>query len=164
MKTSTGKAGGWRAIVASSIDWEQAHTTFDHAIEGLPAALRGRRAKGFPHSTWELVEHIRLAQEDLLAFMTDDAYKAPKWPDDYWPRTPAPSSAAAWSRSLAAVRRALEALRRFTADADVDLTAKIPWGDGQTYLRTILVAVDHNAYHVGQIVAVRRLLGAWGTR
>lgn len=151
----------WRNIVASSLDWEQAHVSFDAAVKNLPAELRGRRPADTPHSVWELVEHIRLAQIDLLAFMQNPKYTAPKWPDDYWPPTPAPPSDAAWTRSLSAVRRDARALKRFTETTKRDLAAKIPWGDGQTFLRTILVAMDHTSYHVGQIVTARILLGAW---
>ena len=152
---------GWRAIVAASLDWAQAHVTFDDAVDGLAPQLRGRRPDGFPHSAWELVEHIRLAQRDLLEFCRNPEYVEPQWPDDYWPRAPAPPSAEAWAESIAAVRQDRAALARFATDAERDLTARIPHGTGQTYLRTILVAVDHAAYHVGQLVAVRRLLGAW---
>jgi len=154
-------AQGWRSIVASSLDWEQAHASFDAAVKGLPAGLRGRRPKNYPHSAWELLEHIRLAQQDLLAFMTDPKYTAPQWPADYWPPTPAPPTAAAWNRSVAAVRRDCRRLRQFTTRSKRDLTRRIPWGTGQTYLRTILVAMDHTSYHVGQLIAVRILLEAW---
>ena len=151
----------WREIVASSLDWEQAHASFHTAVERMPAPLRGRRPKNFPHSVWELVEHIRLAQADLFEFMTNPRYAAPKWPDDYWPTSPNPPSNAAWTRSVNDFRRDCARLKRFTAKKEVDLTRKIPWGSGQTYLRTILVTMDHTSHHVGQIIAVRRLLGAW---
>jgi uncharacterized damage-inducible protein DinB len=152
----------WRGIVASSLDWEQAHVSFTNAVAGLAADLRGRRPPGLPYSVWELVEHIRLAQLDLLEFCRNSAYEETlKWPDDYWPRDPAPASEQAWQESLAAIARDREALAHWTVETGVDLTAKIPHGTGQTYLRTVLVAVDHTAYHVGQIVLVRRLLGAW---
>jgi uncharacterized damage-inducible protein DinB len=154
------KAEGWRAIVASSIDWEQAHTSFDTAVAKLPPRLRGRRPKGFPHSPWELVEHIRMAQADLLEFMTNRNYSAPVWPDDYWPKSPSPTGAA-WSRSLSAIKRDRQRLKRLVTSSSLDLTGEIPWGGGKTYLRTILVAVDHESYHVGQLIAVRRLLGNW---
>ena len=151
----------WRKIVASSLDWEQAHASFDAAVANLPVAMRGRRPKPYPHSAWELLEHIRLAQEDLFDFMTNPNYVAPKWPDGYWPRTPTPPSGAAWQASIRAVRRDCSRLKRFTQSTRRDLTAKIPWGEGQTYLRTVLVAVDHMSYHVGQLIAVRILLGVW---
>jgi uncharacterized damage-inducible protein DinB len=156
-----GAPEAWRAIVATSLDWEQAHATLDNAVKGLAPALRGQRSPGFPHSVWELVEHIRRTQHDLLDFCQNPAYEELEWPKDYWPPTPEPPSAKAWTESIAAIRSDRAALAHFATDTERDLTAKIPHGTGQTYLRTILVAVDHAAYHVGQIVAVRRLLDAW---
>ena len=159
MTTDTMKA--MRAIVASSLDWQEAHATFDAAVAELPSSLRGRRPEGFPHSAWELVEHIRIAQADLADFMERSDYHVMKWPDDYWPANPAPPSEKSWDESIAAVRRDRDRIKDIATRSTVDLTAKIPWGTGQTYLRTILVAVDHTAYHVGQVIAVRRLLNAW---
>jgi len=151
----------WHAIVASAVDWREAHATFDDAVAGLSVELRGRRPEHYPHSAWELLEHIRVAQVDLVAFMQDASYSAPKWPDDYWPSDPAPPTDAAWDESVAAVRRDREILKTIATRSSLDLTTTIPWGDGQTYLRTILVTIDHTAYHVGQLIAVRLLLGAW---
>lgn len=151
----------WRAILASALDWEQAHITLDKAVAGLAPALRGRRHDPVPHSVWELLEHIRLAQYDLLDFMRNPAYEEPSWPTDYWPAHAAPPSDTAWTESIARIVSDRRELTEFATSADLDLTRKIPHGTGQTYLRTILVAVDHTAYHVGQIVVVRRLLGAW---
>lgn len=150
-----------RSIVASSLDWDQAHATFDAAVANLPKDLRGKRPDNFPHSVWELVEHIRIAQDDLADFMERADYHRIKWPDDYWPKDPAPASDAAWDESIAAVLRDREHLKQITMRESIDLVGSIPWGEGRTYLRTILVAVDHTAYHVGQILAVRKLLGAW---
>jgi hypothetical protein len=150
-----------RAILASALDWEEAHATFDASVAGFPMPLRGKRPDGFPHSGWELLEHIRIAQEDLADFMERADYRVVKWPDDYWPKSPEPPSEAAWDESVAAVQRDREHIKEIANRSTIDLPSKIPWGTGQTYLRTILVAVDHTAYHVGQIIAVRRLLGAW---
>jgi len=156
------RPAAWKAIVASSLDWEQAHVSFDRAVQGLPAALRARRPKGFPHSVWDLVEHIRIAQHDLLDFCTNPRYaEVLEWPDDYWPRPGATPSARAWQASLARIRRDRRALARLTTGFRGDLSARIPHGTGQTYLRTVLVAVVHTSYHTAQIVDVRRLLGAW---
>lgn len=131
-------------------------------MKGLAAPLRGQRPPGYPHSVWELLEHIRITQRDLLDFCQNPDYEETlAWPRDYWPPTPAPPTADAWDKSIADYRRDHEALARFTIQSKIDLTAKIPRGTGQTYLRTILVAVDHASYHIGQIVSVRRLLGAW---
>ena len=151
----------WAKIVASSLDWEQAHANFDHALKDLPADARGRRPDKFPHSVWELVYHIRVAQHDLLDFSRNASYTEIKWPDEYWPKQPAPPSAAAWDEAVGAVRRDMEEYKQFAIDNAEKLGEKIPHGTGQTYLRTILVSVDHTAYHVGQIIAVRRLIGAW---
>ena len=157
-------ASPWRQIVASALDWEQAHVSLDHAVEGLPPELRGRRPAGAPYSVWEQLEHIRRAQRDLLDFCRDADYVHElEWPEDYWPDSPEPPSEQAWNECLAAIRRDREELQRWTVEAEVDLTDTIPRGTGQTYLRTVLVAVDHAAYHVGQIVLVRKLLGAWGS-
>jgi len=152
-----------RAIVASTLDWEQAHASFDRAVEGLSPELRGRRPPGVPYSIWQLLEHIRLAQRDLLDFCRDPEYVHDlDWPDDYWPKSPEPPSDEAWDQSLATILEERAAFKRWTEEADVDLTGEIPWGSGQTYLRTVIVAVDHMSYHVGQIVLIRKLLGAWG--
>ena len=150
-----------RAIVARSLEWEEAHATFDASVKNLPGHLRGIRPPHFPHSAWELLEHIRIAQEDLADFMERADYHQIKWPDDYWPKSPEPPSDAAWNASIAQVIRDRDHIKEIANRSSIELTAKIPWGTGQTYLRTILVAVDHAAYHVGQIIAVRKMLGAW---
>lgn len=151
------------AIVASSLSWEQAHATLDHALKDLPARLRGVRPDKCPHSVWELVDHIRRTQHDLLDFCVNPQYEEKlEWPDDYWPSSPAPAGDGEWTESLAAIHRDIAALAQFTSTHAATLEQKIPHGTGQTYLRTVLVAVDHTSYHVGQIVMVRRLFGAWG--
>ena len=144
------------------LDWNEAHVSFDEAVEALSPETRGARAAGFEHSPWELLEHIRLAQDDILDFAVNANYRHPMtWPDDYWPPTPAPPSDEAWHASIAACRRAREALQQLARDVE-DLTAPVPRGKAnQTYLRAILLTADHTAYHVGQLVAVRRALGAW---
>ena len=159
-KAALGK-DAWRDIVASALDWRQAHATIDDAVEGLAPELRGRRPSGLEHSPWELLEHIRIAHEDLADFMENPKYTAPAWPRDYWPPSPEPPNDAAWDASVKAVRREVKRLRALTMKPSLDLTANIPWGDGQTYLRTVLVAIVHSSYHVGQLIDARRLLGAW---
>ena len=151
-----------RDQLARVLDWEDAHVGFDTAVEGIPPGKRGVSAAGFKHSPWQLVEHIRMAQDDILDFCVNSAYThTMKWPDDYWPKDPAPPSDKAWSESVASCVRSREALKRLVTDIE-DLTARVPTGKGhQTYLRAILLAADHAAYHVGQIVAVRRALGVW---
>ena len=144
------------------LDWEDAHVGFDKAVEGIPAARRGVRPAGFEHSPWELLEHIRIAQDDILDFCLNPSYEHNlKWPDDYWPPESAPSSAQAWTKSVRACKGSRERLKRIVREVG-DLTARVPTGNArQTYLRAILLAGDHAAYHVGQLVAVRRALGEW---
>jgi uncharacterized damage-inducible protein DinB len=144
------------------LEWEEAHVGFDKAVEGIPRDKRGVRPPGFEHSPWQLLEHIRLAQDDILDFCVNATYEhTMKWPDDYWPSDPAPPSDKAWTESLAAYRRSREKLQQLARDVK-DLTATVPTGKaGQTYLRAILLTADHTAYHVGQLVAVRRALGIW---
>ena len=143
------------------LDWEEAHVGFDKAIADLAPDKRGARAPGFEHSVWQLLEHMRVAQEDILDFCVNPKYvHTMKWPDDYWP-TPGQPTDEQWNTSVATIHRDTESLAKFTVETDIDLTSKIPRGTGQTYLRTVLVAMDHNSYHVGQIIAVRRLIGAW---
>ena len=146
------------------LDWRDAHVDLDSAVEGVPPELQGRRPERLPYSLWELLEHMRLVQRDILEFCRDPDYVEPAWPDDYWPRSAAPPSPDAWNDSITAFRRDRDALRRLTADVNVDLFATIPHGTGQSYLREILLVADHNAYHVGQLVLVRRHLGIWHRR
>jgi DinB superfamily len=150
-----------REQLASSLDWGEAHVDFDKAVAGLAPELRGRRAAGLPHSAWEIVEHLRIAQHDILDFAGNPKYKELKWPDEYWPPRSDPPDADAWDRSIAAFRRDRDALKQVAIDPKIDLMAKIPHGSGQTYLREVLLVLDHNAYHVGELVLIRRLLGAW---
>ena len=138
-----------------------AHLDFDRAIKDLPSELRGRKAPGSQHTIWQLLEHLRIAQEDILDFSRNPDYKERKWPDDYWPATEAPPSEEAWTQSVEAFHRDLQAMKDLVLDPKADLYAKLPWGEGQTLLREALLAADHNAYHVGQIVTVRQALGAW---
>jgi uncharacterized damage-inducible protein DinB len=154
-----------RDHLVRALDWEDAHVGFDKAVDGIPPDKRGIRAAGFEHSPWQLVEHIRLAQEDILDFCVNATYRhAMKWPDDYWPKDPAPLDARAWTSTLASYARSREELKRVAREVD-DLTAKVPTGEPhQTYLRAILLVIDHNAYHVGQLVQLRRMLGAWPKR
>ncbi len=151
-----------RQFLAKTLDWQEAHARFDSAIADLPPALRGKRPAGSPHSVWELTEHIRLTQRDILDFCRDEHYQERKWPDDYWPASPAPASASAWDESVRTYHADLDAFKALVLDPDFDLFARVPWGSGQTNIREVVLVVDHTAYHVGQIVLVRRLLGAWG--
>jgi hypothetical protein len=139
-----------------------AHLDFEKAIGGLPATLRGAKAAGLPHTVWQLLEHLRIAQWDILEFSRNPDHVSPDWPAGYWPETEAPPDAAAWEGSVESFRRDLQAMQDLVADPGTDLYAKLPWGDGQTILREAMLVADHNAYHLGQIVSVRQALGAWG--
>lgn len=151
----------FRRALARLLDWDEAHAGFDAAIENLPAAQRGTQPTGLPYSPWQLVEHIRLGQRDILEFCQDPGYRHRTWPDDYWPESASPPGPDAWEASVAGVRRDRQALQALANDPSVDLLATIPHGTGQTYLRELLLVADHTAYHVGQIIALRRLLGNW---
>ena len=159
--TSTPSATAWRKIVTSALDWEQAHASFDAAARDLALELQGKRPRGSPHSPWELLEHIRITQGDMLEFMVNPRYEAPEWPRTYWPPSAKPPSERAWDQSVSVIVHDRDELKALTQRRTLDLTKKIPWGEGQTYLRTILVAIDHASYHVGQLILVRKLLDAW---
>jgi len=138
-----------------------AHATFDHAVRGFPVERAGTRPNGAPYSAWELLEHMRMAQVDILRFSQSAEHVSPKWPEGYWPAEPAPAKASAWAEAVRAFRHDLAEFEAMLRDPARDLYWKFPWGDGQTLLREALVLADHNAYHLGQLVMVRRLLGAW---
>ena len=140
-----------------------AHLGFDEAVAAFPVELRGIKPLGAPHTPWQLLEHLRIAQWDILDFSRNPAYQEMKWPDDYWPKSPKPPTPGAWQQSVVAFRADRRSLERLLADPALDLYAKIPHGEGQTYLREFLLVADHGAFHTGQLVAVRRLLGAWNT-
>jgi hypothetical protein len=142
------------------LDGGHAHIRFDDAVKDFPPDLRGKRPDGSPHSAWELLEHLRIAQADILEFSRDSQHVSPDFPSGYWPRAEAPTDDNAWDESIAAFRRDLRALIDLANDDSVDLHAKIAHGDGQTILRDIMLAADHNAYHLGQLMLVRRMLGA----
>jgi hypothetical protein len=152
-----------RAHVLELLRGGQAHATFEDAVAGLPAGQRGAIPPGVPHSPWQLVEHIRITQDDILQFSTnvEGQYASPEWPAGYWPKGASPASAKAWGASLEAIAADRAAIERLVADPANDLLAPFPWGDGQTLLREALLVADHTSYHVGQLILVRRTLGAW---
>jgi len=150
-----------REQVLHLLDGGGAHVKFDEVIADIPASVRGRKPAGLPHSLWMLLEHLRMAQWDILEFSRNPKHVSPKWPEGYWPKTEAPPSSAAWSASIKKFRQDLKAMRELVKDPKTDLFARIPWGDSQTILREALLVADHNAYHLGQFVLLRRLLGAW---
>lgn len=138
-----------------------AHAKFDDAVKDFPVELRGRRPEKLPHSGWMLLEHLRIAQWDILEFSRNPKHVSPKWPDAYWPEEAEPPSPEAWDKSVAQFQRDSRAMQALVADEQTDLFAKLPWGDGQNVLREALLVADHNAYHVAQMVDLRRLLGIW---
>ncbi len=138
-----------------------AYLTVDEILEGLPADRRGARAENLPHTPWQLLEHLRLAQSDILEFSRTPGHVSPKWPDGYWPDTDTPPDDEAWDRSVAAFRADHKAMQDLVADPKTDLYTPLPWGKGQTVLREALLTADHNSYHLGQLVTLRQALGVW---
>ena len=138
-----------------------AHATFDEVVAGVPVKVRGQKPPGFPHSPWMILEHLRITQRDILEFSRNKSHVSPDWPEGYWPKAEAPPSSTAWDESIKEFRKDLKAMQDLAADPKVDLYARIPWGEGQTVLREVLLVADHTAYHLAQLVDVRRLLGAW---
>jgi uncharacterized damage-inducible protein DinB len=138
-----------------------AHAKFEDVVKNLPANLRGEKLENFPHTAWMLLEHMRIAQRDILEFSRNANHASPKWPEGYWPKTEAPPSADAWTKTIQSFRRDLKEMQALVKNPKTDLYAPLPWGDGQTVLREALLVADHNAYHLGQLVSLSRLLGAW---
>ena len=139
----------------------QAHLTLDDTLKGFPEKLRGVKPPGAPHSAWQLLEHLRIAQLDILEFSRDAKHVSPKWPEGYWPTSDKPPTDAQWKKCVSAIKKDLQTMQRLVEDPRTDLYSKIPHGTGQNILREALLIADHNAYHLGQLLLVRRLLGAW---
>ena len=151
-----------RTHAADLLNWRKAHATFDDVVEGLPAEAYGQVPDGLPYSLWHLLELMRRSQRDILDYCREPDYTAGAWPDDYWPDAAAPDTQMAWADSVIAFRRDLSAMVALVENPDIDLLAEIPHAsNGHTFLREALLVADHNAYHVGQMIAVRRLLGLW---
>jgi len=138
-----------------------AHASFEDVVNDFPVKLAGQKPAGQPHSAWRLLEHLRIAQWDILEFSRNARHKSPKWPQGYWPKEDAPADEAAWQQSVNGFKSNLKAIETLVSDPKTDLYAKISWGEGQTILREVLLVADHNAYHVGELLMIRRLLGAW---
>jgi DinB superfamily len=138
-----------------------AHVGFLDALETIPKRKRGAYAKGLPHTAWQLLEHLRIAQWDILEFSSNPKHVSPEFPVGYWPSTPAPHDDDAWNKSIRSFRRDQRAMMRLVSNKRINLHAQFPWGDGQTLLREALLVADHNAYHLGQLVDLRRALGIW---
>jgi DinB superfamily len=152
-----------RTQLVALLDGGQAHATFADAVKDFPQELRGIVPDGLPYSAWQLLEHMRIAQRDILNFSAPPTggYHGLKWPDEYWPKETVPGSADAWNRSIAAVETDLEKFKALILKPEADLARPFLWGTGQNLLREALLIADHTAYHVGELVLLRRLLGAW---
>jgi DinB superfamily len=150
-----------REHLRSVLTWHEAHVNAKIALANLPVRLRGKRPAGLPHSPWELLEHMRIATSDILEFSRNPKHVSPEWPSGYWPKGPKPPDPAAWSKSVKALEGDLRAMGAQVANRKADLFAPLAHGSGPTVLREALVLADHNAYHLGQLVLVRRLLGCW---
>jgi hypothetical protein len=158
-KTSTSHDQPLRQHLLYLLRESGAHATFDPVVGDWPVQLTGAKVANFPHTAWMLLEHMRLAQWDILEFSHNSKYVSLAWPEGYWPSSEAPSSEQAWKASIAAFKKDLRAMEKMVADPKVDLFAKLPWGDGQTVLREAMLVADHNAYHLGQLVTLRKSIG-----
>jgi hypothetical protein len=158
-RSAARKNGPVREHVLYLLKGGGAHLSFDDAVSRFPASLRGVKAPGAPHTAWQLIEHMRIAQWDILEFSRNPAHVSPEFPDGYWPETEKPPSARAWGESLRVFRVDLKAMITLISKPSTDLFARIPHGDGQTILREALLVADHNAYHLGQLVLLRQVLG-----
>ena len=150
-----------REHLVNLLSGREAHVDWKESFAGIPPKMRGVRPSGLPHSLWELLEHMRIAQWDILEFSRDAKHVSPAWPEGCWPGQEAPPDAKAWDKSLKEFERDLDSMKKLVASPKTDLFAKIPHGTGQTILREALLVADHNAYHLGQVLVVRRLLGIW---
>ena len=162
-KTSTTDNTRGAAVkqLISLLQGGNAHATFDKAVEGLPAKHRGTIPDGLPYSIWQLVEHIRIAQWDILEFSKNEDHQSPSWPDDYWPKEAAPASDKDWDDCLKQIKHNQKEFVHLLEDANNDLYKPFPWGDGQNLFREALLIADHTAYHTAEIIVIRRLLGDW---
>jgi hypothetical protein len=150
-----------RQQLAKALDWHEAHADLPAATASFPAELRGKVPQGLPHSAWQLLEHIRITLWDIYEFCRNPRHKSPEWPEGYWPKTPAPPNESAWKHSIEAIHEHHEGMRKLINDPKHDLLAPLPGGSGQTLFREALLIADHNAYHLGQLVLVRKALDAW---
>jgi uncharacterized damage-inducible protein DinB len=150
-----------REQLSKVLSWREAHADWKQALAGLDPTHRGVRPAGSPHSVWDLLEHVRLAQRDILDFTLEPKHVSPDWPAGYWPKSLAPADDAEWEKSVREFFHDLQEMERLVSNPRTDLFARIKHGTGQTFLRQVLLLIDHNSYHLGQLVLVRRLLGAW---
>lgn len=150
-----------RTLLLEQLEGQNAHVDFKQAIQGLTYKQSGIQVEGVPHTIWQLIEHIRISQNDILEFSQNHAYKALSWPDDYWPEAISPTSKNEFNQSIQAVLDGIDEMRSMIHNPDNDLQTPFPHGNGQTLFREAMLIVDHNAYHIGQIVLIRRMMGSW---
>jgi hypothetical protein len=164
MKNKSAKKNNDTALrehVLFLLDGGGAHAKFSDAVADMPADLRGKKPAKLPHSAWMLLDHLRLAQWDILEFSRNPQHVSLPWPEGYWSKAPAPPNSRAWNECVRRFEQDLKAMQELVANPKTDLFARIAWGDEQTILREALLVADHNAYHIAQLIDVRRLLGAW---
>jgi hypothetical protein len=159
--TATSHDKALREQLVKLLTDSEAHANFETAVKGMPAKLQGKRPPNSAHSAWEILEHLRIAQWDILEFARYPKHTSPDFPSGYWPKSPEPPDEKAWDKSVEAFRADRKTLCDLITSESTDLFAKIPHGDGQTILRQALLTVDHNAYHIGELIQLRRILGAW---
>lgn len=151
----------YRQQIVDYLQGKHAHVTFKEAVDDLTIEEVSKTVPELPHTIWELVEHIRITQRDIIDFSTSPDYKAPDWPDDYWPSNAAPENQQVWSECVTAVQQDQQQMNEMLLDEETNLLKPFPHGSGQTLFREAMLIIDHNAYHIGQIIQVRRLLGCW---
>jgi hypothetical protein len=151
----------WREHLRKALGWGDAHVAWKKAVADFPLKSRGSKPPGIPHSGWDLLEHTRIAQWDMLEFCRNSKHVSPDFPAGYWPKDSTPPDASAWEKSVKSFEQDLHSMEKLVADPNTDLLAPIPGGSGQTILREALLVADHNSYHLGQFVLLRKLLGNW---
>lgn len=150
-----------RELLLEQLEGRNAHVDFNQAVQGLTYKQVGIKVEGLPHTIWQLIEHIRISQDDILEFSKNADYEALDWPNDYWPESAGPTDKNEFEQSLQAVRNGINEMKTIVRDTDNDLQTPFTHGEGQTLFREAMLIVDHNAYHIGQIVQIRRILGSW---
>lgn len=161
MKKTRNERESLRAHLLELLKGGHAHLDFEAVLKAWPPALQGKKPRGAAHSPWEVLEHMRIAQWDILEFTRNPKHVSPEFPAGYWPKTQAPPNKSAWKKSIEAFRSGLQAMTRIVQSESTDFFTPLPHGDGQTVLREALLVADHNAYHLGELLLLRRLLGAW---
>lgn len=150
-----------RELLIEQLNGKNAHVNFNQAIQGVTWKQAGIKVEGLPHTIWQLVEHIRISQDDIIEFCINEEYEEIEWPDDYWPESHQPSGKEEWEDSITAVHEGIERMKEMVNNPNLDLQNPFPHGNGQTLFREVMLIIDHGAYHIGQIVLVRRLIGNW---